>query len=106
MKNELTMYIIARKGRVRAARGIVSEALREALGDIYRAPHNARYFSQQETLRMGLEASIRALCRPSYFLHGVSERQLDCVIRFISDIAKEKGWNYIADGPLYEAYLD
>jgi len=102
MREERTIYIVAQKGKVRSARGIVAEALRDMLGDFYEGPFGAHYTSQGEAY--AIERTInplatKGLCRPSYTVQ-LTDSEVSWVTARISEIAKRKEWKFIRDGPL------
>ncbi len=85
-RHEMTILIEAGKGDVRAARGLVSRAIKKALGvrKWHTRPHNVSYY-------------VDGTMEPRYYLE-VSYDEGDRVMAEAKRLADEEGWNQVPAG--------
>ncbi len=92
-RHEMTILIEAGKGDVRAARGLVSRAIKKALGvkKWYTRPHNVSYSPGYSG------PDVDGTMEPRYYLE-VSYDEGNRVMAEAKRLADEEGWNQVPAG--------
>ena len=101
-RREAMIYVIGRRGQVRASRGIVSRALRAVLGDFYAPPYKGDYMTQREVYdyeRAGGERPDLNQCSPVYRVN-LTDSEAKKLWAEIDRLSKDLPW------PAGELYHD
>ncbi|MGB0971040.1 MAG: hypothetical protein ACPGVG_08765 [Mycobacterium sp.] len=96
------LIICCPKGETRAARSLVSKALRTVLGQFWKAPRYGHYMSKQEIYREQ-ESPFLTLddCDPRYLV-DMTDAEFAAVCAEIDRLAAEDGWTQAP----FDAYHD